>query len=205
MSSDSAKSTLVLPESTALIIVDVQEGFDEPYWGERNNPDAEQHISTLLDAWRRHGWSTYHIKHCSKNPNSPLRPNYKGNEIKDIVRPRPGEPVLPKSENSAFIGTDLEERLRAGNHDTIVLTGLTTDHCVSTTARMAANLGFRTIVVSDATATFDRHSPLTSRHYTAEEMHEAGLTSLSGEFAVIAETDELLDAIESHVAPAPPE
>ena len=130
-----------------------------------------------------------------KNPKSPLRPGYPGNEIKDIVKPQPGEPVLKKRENSAFVGTDLEEQLRAGNHNSVLLVGLTTDHCVSTTARMAANLGFSTAVVSDATATFDRYSPLTSRHYTGDEIHEAELTSLSGEFATIVETDAILTSL----------
>ncbi len=125
----------------------------------RNNPDAEQNIARLLAAWRQRGWPIYYLHHQSKNPKSPLRPNYVGNEIKDSVRPQPGEPVLQKQENSAFIGTDLEARLRAAGQTTVVLTGLVTDHCVSSTARMAANLGFDTIVVADATATFDRVSP----------------------------------------------
>ncbi len=198
MSSDNSRSVVVLPEGTALIVIDVQKGLDEQqYWGERNNPEAEQNMSRLLDAWRRRGWAIYHLQHQSKNPNSPLRPNYVGNEIKDIVRPQPGEPILQKSENSAFIGTDLEERLRAGNQSSVALIGLTTDHCVSSTARMAANLGFDTIVVSDATATFERYSPITSRHFTAEEIHEAELTSLNGEFARIAETEALLRALGS--------
>lgn len=192
MRDDSSRNVVVLPDGTALIVIDVQKGLDEQSWGERNNPEAEQNIARLLDAWRRRGWMIYYIQHQSKNPNSPLRPNYVGSEIKDIVRPQPGEPILQKYENSAFIGTDLEERLRAGNQSTVVLTGLTTDHCVSTTARMAANLGFDTIVVSDATATFERSSPITSRRFTAEEIHEAELTSLNGEFARIAETEALL-------------
>lgn len=194
---DTSRSVVVLPEDTALIVIDVQKGLDEQYWGERNNPEAEQNMARLLDAWRRRGMPIYHLHHQSKNPNSPLRPNYVGNEIKDIAKPQPGEPVLQKSENSAFIGTDLEERLRAGNLSTVVLIGLTTDHCVSTTARMAANLGFSAIVVSDATATFDRDSPITSRHFTADEIHEAELTSLNGEFARIAETEALLRALGS--------
>lgn len=198
MRPDSSRSEVVLPEGTALIVIDVQKGLDEQqYWGERNNPDAEQNMARLLDAWRRRGWAIYHLHHQSKNPNSPLRPNYVGNEIKDIVRPQPGEPVLQKTENSAFIGTDLEERLRASNQSAVVLIGLTTDHCVSSTARMAANLGFDAIVVSDATATFDRYSPITSRRFTAEEMHEVELTSLNGEFARIAETGALLRALGS--------
>ncbi|MEO8287141.1 MAG: cysteine hydrolase family protein [Chloroflexota bacterium] len=194
---DMSQGEVLLPENTALIVIDVQKGLDEPYWGERNNPEAEENMARLLDAWRRRGRAIYHVHHHSKNPKSPLRPDYVGNEIKDIVKPQPGEPVLKKSENSAFIGTDLEERLRAGNQSGVVLVGLTTDHCVSTTARMAANLGFSTIVVSDATATFDRYSPITSRHYTADEMHESELTSLSGEFARIARTEALLRSLGS--------
>jgi nicotinamidase-related amidase len=197
MTNGSSGSEVALTEDTALIVIDVQKGLDESeYWGQRNNPEAEQNMARLLDAWRRRGWAIYHIQHQSKNPKSPLRPNYVGNEIKDIVKPQPGEPVLQKNENSAFVGTDLEERLRAANQSTVVLAGLTTDHCISSTARMAANLGFDTIVVSDATATFERQSPLTSRHFTAEEMHEVELASLSGEFATIAETEALVRGTE---------
>jgi nicotinamidase-related amidase len=202
MSSNSTKSTAALHDHTALILIDVQKGHDEEYWGVRNNPDAEQNMAKLLDSWRTRGWPIYHIQHRSKNPNSPLRPDYPGNEIKEIVKPLPGEPVIHKSENSAFIGTDLEERLRSANQSTVALVGLTTDHCVSTTARMAANLGFQVIIVADATATFDRHNPITSRHFTADEIHESELASLSGEFALIVQTDALLDAIENRVAPA---
>ena len=112
------------------------------------------------------------------------------------MKPLPGEPLLQKRENSAFIGTDLEERLRAANQSTVVLAGLTTEHCVSTTARMAANLGFSTIVVSDATAAFDRRSPVTSRYFTGDEIYDAELTILSEEFATVADTEALLKALE---------
>lgn len=193
-------SDIDLTQESALLVIDVQKGLDEPYWGTRNNPAAEQNIARLLTAWRQRGWAIYYIQHQSKNPQSPLRLNYVGNAIKEIVQPQPGEPVLQKQENSAFIGTDLEARLRAGKQTTVVLTGLTTDHCVASTARMAANLGFATIVVADATATFDRISPLTGRHFTAAEMHEAELTSLNGEFARIVETAALLEALESEIA-----
>src|SRR5438309_5794809 len=115
------KSEVVLPEDAALVVIDVQKGLDEyEYWGQRNNPQAEENMARLLDAWRRRGWAIYYIQHRSKNPKSPLRPDYPGNEIKDIVSPQAGEPILHKSENSAFIGTDLEQRLRAANQGTLV-------------------------------------------------------------------------------------
>src|SRR5689334_16157328 len=120
--------------ATALIIIDVQKGFDEPYWGARNNPQAEANIAHLLKQAR-------------------------ANAFKDIAAPREGEPIIGKDVNSAFIGTDLEARLRAAGVDEVIIAGLTTPHCISTTARMASNLGFRTIVVSDATAAHAGRGP----------------------------------------------
>jgi nicotinamidase-related amidase len=93
--------------------------------------------------------------------------------------------------NSAFIGTDLEQRLREHKIDSVVITGITTNHCVSTTARMAGNLGFNTYVVSDATATFDIKGP-DGRHYTADEMHAMGLAEINDEFATVLDTETLL-------------
>ena len=124
-----------LSHNTALAIVDVQKGFDDPKWGKRNNPKAEENIARLLAAWRKTARPIFHIQHCSRDPNSPLRPGSSGNEIKEIVAPIAGETVVRKSVNSAFIGTDLESELRTKRIDTFVVTGLTTDHCVSTTPR----------------------------------------------------------------------
>jgi nicotinamidase-related amidase len=127
----------------------------------------------------------------SREPGSPLRPGQPGNAFKPEATPRPGEPVFPKQVNSAFIGTALEQHLREHGIETLVLAGMTTDHCVSTTARMAANLGFATIVIADATATFDRIGHDGER-YTAEQMHRLALASLHGEFATVRQTGDLL-------------
>lgn len=176
----------------ALIVVDVQEGLDDPAWGRRNNPGAEQKISTLLASWRGAGLPVFHVRHLSKEPGSPLRPGQSGCEVKEAARPLPGEPVIEKSVNSAFIGTDLEARLRELDLDSLVITGLTTDHCVSTTVLMAGNLGFDTYLVSDATATFDRIGP-DGAHYDAEHVHEMALLNLHEEFATIVTTADLLE------------
>ncbi|RMF79287.1 MAG: cysteine hydrolase [Chloroflexi bacterium] len=181
-----------LPANTALIIVDVQEGLDDPYWGERNNPHAEENMALLLQAWRQNQRPIFHIHHNSVNPESPLRPGLPGNAIKAIVQPEGDEPVIDKTVNSAFIGTDLEDRLRNKGVDTVVVVGLTTNHCVSTTVRMAGNLGFNTYVVADATATHDctGHD---GQHYDAKTVHNMALASLHSEFATVVNTQDLLN------------
>jgi drug/metabolite transporter (DMT)-like permease/nicotinamidase-related amidase len=182
---------MTLSANSALLLIDVQQGFDDPRWGERNNPGAERNIAALLAAWRRSRRPVLHAQHMSREPESPLRPERPGNAFKPEVAPELGEPVFQKTVNSAFIGTALEEHLRARRIDTLVLVGITTDHCVSTTARMAANLGFTTIVVSDGTATFERTGP-EGEHYSAEAMHRVALASLHGEFATVRRTGEVL-------------
>ena len=184
----------ILNSTAALIIVDVQEGFDDPVWGERNNPQAETNIERLLDVWRRTGRPIFHVKHDSPNPHSPLHPSSPGNAIKALVRPLDDEPLLRKSVNSAFIGTDLEQRLHDVGVKTVILTGMTTNHCVETTARMAANLGFETYFVYDATATFDRTGP-DGRRYSADEVGAMTLVNLQGEFATIVTTDSILEHV----------
>lgn len=180
-----------LAADAALIIIDVQRGFDAPVWGRRNNPQAEENIARLLDAWRRTQRPIVHVQHLSQHPDSPLREGSPGGEIKDIVRPRDGELVVRKTVNSAFIGTDLEERLRRDGIRTLVITGLTTNHCVETTTRMAGNLGFTTYLVSDATAAFDRVGP-DGRHHTAEDIQAVSLANLHAEFATVIATEDLL-------------
>ncbi len=181
----------MLPPTAALRVIDVQKGFDDPHWGVRNNPDAEENIARLLAAWRDSGRPVVHVQHFSRSETSPLRPDRPGCAIKDIVRPQGDEPVVRKHVNSAFIGTDLEAYLRTRGYETLVITGLTTNHCVSTTARMAGNLGFCTFVVADATAAFDRRGH-DGRLFSAEEVHAVSLANLHEEFAEVKRTEEVL-------------
>jgi len=178
-------------KNTALLVIDVQKGFDDPCWGKRNNPDTESNIALLLSKWRKKELSIIHIQHCSVEPNSPLRPAFPGNEFKDEALPLINEKIFTKTVNSAFIGTELEDYLRSHGINSLVVVGLTTDHCVSTTTRMAGNLGFKVTLVSDATATFDRlgHD---GTEYSANEIHKIHLASLNEEFCVVRSTTEVL-------------
>lgn len=185
-----------LPQDAALIVIDVQRGMDDPANGTRNNPKAEGNIARLLAAWRRTGRPIVHVQHLSSRPDSPFWPGQPGVEIKDGVRPQGDEPVVQKRVNTAFIGTDLEERLRRQGIETVVIIGMTTDHCVSATTRVAGDLGFRTYVVSDATAAFEREGP-DGVVYPAEEVHGVSLATLHREFATVMDTEGVLEMDES--------
>lgn len=178
----------------ALIIIDVQQGFDQPKWGERNNPDAELQISKLLTTWRKLKLPVIHIQHLSSSPSSTFYPGTSGVEFKEIVKPVAGELIIQKNVNSAFIGTNLESYLRDNQIEQVIITGLTTPHCVSTTTRMSGNLGFETYIVSDATAAFELEGSDGTR-YNAEQIHNITLATLHNEFATIVTAQEILDAI----------
>ena len=184
-----------IPKNAALILIDVQQGFDDlDYWGPRNNPGAEANAARLLRSWRESARPVFHVQHLSTTPTSPLRPGQPGCEIKNEVQPRSDEPVIGKNVNSAFIGTDLEARLRAMSIDTVVIAGLTTAHCVSTTTRMAGNLGFKVLLAADACAT-NAQTGHDGKTYDAETVHALALASLHGEFAEVADTSAILDAM----------
>lgn len=179
-----------------LIIIDVQNGIDDPYWGEsRNNPDAEMDIAELLEVWRKLQLPTVHVQHCSKEAASPFRPNQAGHDFKEIVQPFGTETIIQKTETSAFIGTNLEEHLRSRGYETLVITGVITNNSVEATARVAGNLGFNTVVVSDATATFAKQD-FSGQLHSAETIHNISLANLQGEYASILSTREVIDSLE---------
>jgi nicotinamidase-related amidase len=180
----------------ALLLIDVQQGMDDPKWGARNNPDAEREIAALLAAWRQAKWPVIHVQHMSQEPGSPLRADAPGNAFKPEAMPRAGEAVFQKTVNSAFIGTTLEAHLRREGIDALAIVGITTDHCVSTTVRMAGNLGFEVVVVENATATFERTGP-DGAWYSAEQMHRAALASLHGEFAQVQSARDVLARLQT--------
>ena len=180
----------------ALILVDIQKGFDNiKYWGgQRNNPHAEENAGELLRLWRKYHLPIFHIKHCSSNPKSLLHETNEGNNFKELVKPIDDEPIIKKNVNSAFIGTDLKEQLDNLKITKLVIVGLTTDHCISTTTRMAGNFGFDTFLVADATATFNKKG-LEGQNFPAELIHATALASLNDEFATIVTTDFLKQTI----------
>jgi nicotinamidase-related amidase len=176
-----------------LIIIDVQQGFAEQDAAghRRNNPEALERIVDLLAAFRAKNLPVFHIRHASTEPDSVFRPERTGFHVIPAARELPGEPVIVKTVNSAFIGTELEAQLWEAGRHTLVICGATTNHCVETSTRMAGNLGFDARLVRDATWTYDRTGP-DGDHQSAAEIHAMTLSNLSGEFATVVTTQEIL-------------
>ncbi len=177
--------------AVALILVDIQQGLDDPWYGVRNNPDAEANAARLLMNWRTVGRPIVHIQHLSTNPESPLFPGKPGVPHKAEVAPIEGEPVMTKRVNSGFIGTDLEQWLRDNDADQVVICGLTTNHCVETTTRMSGNFGFDTYLAYDACAAHNLVGP-DGTNYSAEQVHAMSVANIASEFATVMSTDEIL-------------
>ncbi|WP_037681062.1 cysteine hydrolase family protein [Streptomyces griseus] len=190
-----------IAENAALVVVDVQKGFEEPaFWGTRNNPGADENIAALIDVWQATGRPVVFVRHDSPKPQSPLRRGYEGNDFKEYVEQRRGkgagpELFLTKTVNSAFLGTpDLGAWLKAEGISQFVLAGIQTNMCVETTARMGGNLGFDVVVAFDATYTFDLRGPFGWRR-SAEEIAQASAVSLhGGGFARVVTTEEVVGA-----------
>ena len=184
----------MLPKTTALLFIDAQKAWDDPYWGARNNPQAEANMAALATAFRSQGLKVVHVRHDSRDPKSPLFPGEPGHAFKEETAPLAGEAQFNKSAHCAFVGTGLEAYLRDRGIDRLVVAGFTTNHCVSTTARLSCDLGFKTVVVRDACATFALED-MDGNRIPAQNLHDIGLTELHGEFAMVLPTEAILQLL----------
>jgi nicotinamidase-related amidase len=181
------------PDRAALVLVDVQQAFDDPVWGPRNNPDCEANVGRLLAHWRERGGTVVFVRHDSAEPGSPLAPSLPGNAFMPVIE---GEPdlLVTKDVNSAFLGTPrLEPWLRERGLDAIVIAGIQTNMCCETTARMGGNLGFDVAFALDATCTFDLPDPINGGHIDADTLARVTAANLHDEFAQVMSTAALID------------
>ena len=184
------------PTRSALVVVDVQEGFNDPSWGQRNNPACEANIAALLAAWRRTGEPIVFVRHDSQTAGSPLLAGQPGNDLQPLLT---GDPdlLVTKSVNSAFHGSpDLHAWLVAQGLSRIVVCGITTNHCCETTARVGGNLGLDVTFVIDATYTFDRTGP-DGVTIDADTLSRVTATNLHDEFADVVSTHDVLERARS--------
>jgi len=180
--------------STALIVIDVQKGFDDAeYWGPRNNPDCEDNVARLIAAWRGQNWPIVYVRHNSTNPSSPLAASSPGTAFKDVVS---GEPdlLVTKTVHSAFYGdVDLDAWLTEHEIAGVAICGIQTNMCCETTARMASDLGYDLIFVIDATHTFDLATSTRQVHMAREISRYTALT-LEADFGSVMRTSELVES-----------
>ncbi|KAI1298813.1 isochorismatase hydrolase [Xylaria venustula] len=202
-----AATTTTSPR-TALLLIDIQQAFYEPPYTGRSTPNFEANITKLLTAFRAaKDTPIIHVRHHSVPETGHFHPSRPGAQFMDYATPQPGELVRSKNVNSAFVGTDLESEIRDLGIQRLVVVGLTTGHCVSTSVRMAANLrvvdhphggGYAVghepageiIVVSDATAMFTRS--YYGGEFDGETLHTINLATLDDEFCVVRNTEEVL-------------
>ncbi|MEJ3405172.1 cysteine hydrolase family protein [Rathayibacter sp. YIM 133350] len=193
-----------IDDNAALLVIDVQRGFDDQaYWGSRNNAEAEANIGALVQAWTDATRPVVLVRHDSTSPGSPLAVGSPGNELKSIVAGAPHDLLVTKNVNSAFLGEpDLAGWLRERGIRQVVVTGIQTNMCVETTARMGGNLGFDVVVPLDATHTFDLEGPDGIR-LSADELTRASAVNLhGGGFATVTSTAEVLSALPTVTATA---
>lgn len=175
-----------------LVVVDVQQGFDDPWWGTRNNAACDRNLEALVDHWAADQRSLVYVQHDSANPDSPLHPSAPGHTFKPYLQEVTPDLVVTKQVNSSFHGTpDLDDWLRHRAAAGIVVCGITTNHCCETTARVGGNLGHDVLFAIDATYTFDREDP-DGHVMTADELTRATATNLHGEFATVVSSVQLL-------------
>jgi nicotinamidase-related amidase len=175
--------------SEVLILIDVQKAFHDGSWGNRNNLDAEKNIERLLNYFRNQEKEVIHIKHVSDKSNSRF---YEKEAQAFLYENKLGEKIIEKEVNSAFIGTDLHEYLQNHHYQHLTIVGISLPHCVSTTVRMAQNLGYEVDLIEDATVTFDLEN-VDGSVLEAKDVHTYNIAALNNEFATIHTTDNYLN------------
>jgi nicotinamidase-related amidase len=183
--------------NAVLVCIDMQQAFDNPAWPNRWNKELDPNGHAILAAWRMSGKPVIHIRHDSVDPASTLRPGQPGNQFRPGFDPADDEALVTKSVNSAFIATDLDLRLRRFGAKIIVVFGITTDQCVSTTIRTGANMGWRMVMVPDACDCFDLPGP-DGETISAKSIHNAHVATLQAEFCQVVSTATLLGLLTSN-------
>ena len=177
-------------DRAVLLPIDMQQAFDAPSWPRRWNDQVDANGRALLQAWRAAGRQIIHVRHDSVQPGSSLAPGTPGNAFRAGFEPLDSEPLVTKSVNSAFIGTDLDLRLKRLGAKHVVAFGISTDMCVSTTVRTGSNMGWDMILVPDACDCFDLPDGQGGT-ISAEDVQRAHVATLGFEFCRTMCTSEL--------------
>ena len=194
---DRAVASLAMTEldlsRAVLLPIDLQQGFDEPSWPLRWNKQMDANGLALIAEWRATGRPIIHVRHDSVESGSTLTPGTVGNNFRPGFGPQGDEPLITKSVNSAFIGTDLDLRLKRLGARHVIAFGISTDQCVSTTIRTGANMGWDMVLVPDACDCFDLPDG-NGGTIRAEDIQAAHVATLNFEFCRSLSTEQLIEA-----------
>lgn len=166
---------------TALLIIDIQDFyFPRGALPLAGSEAAGRNAARILEKFRKEGRLVVHVGHNAKNNMG----FYK------TVTPTSGEKVFYKNEVNAFNGTDLLSYLKEQKVQRLVIMGMQTHMCVEAAVRAASDLGFECILVGDACAT--RNLKYKDREISAEDVHDATLSTLDGTYATVVDTETFL-------------
>jgi len=179
---------------TALLVIDVQMALahEDASGTERSCPEAESNIALLLEKFRNSRGTVVHVHHHGTDPDDPFHPDASGSAVQPVAAPAQGEPVVIKTGSSGFVGTSLQTLLKDAGVERVILCGATANHCVESTTRSAADLGYQPIYASDAVWTYGITGPDGQSH-TASQIHSVSMATLEGEIAAVKSTQDILD------------
>jgi nicotinamidase-related amidase len=175
-------STPVSLADSTLIMIDCQNTYVHGVMALDGVAFALDQAAELLERARSAGIPIVHIQHDA-GEGSPYDIRGESGQIVEQVAPRGDEPVIVKHFPDSFVQTDLDDRLKAGATQNLVLAGFMTHMCVNSTARGAFNLGYRPAVVAGATAT--RPLPGPSGVVSSEALQAASLAAIADLFGIV--------------------
>ena len=134
-----------------------------------------------------------HVHHHGLEADDPFNADAPGSAVQPFAAPAESEPVIVKHGSSGFVNTPLEAELRGGGIERLILCGATANHCVESTTRSSADLGFETIYAADAVWAYAVTGPDGVEH-SAEQVHSTSLSTLHGEIATVMTTEKILSS-----------
>ena len=181
--------------TTALIVIDVQESFrQDEAWAHIDTPDIAERIAPLVAHARATGDDVIWVLHAEPGSGDEFDPALGHVRLLPGLKPDAGEPTLVKTSHNAFTTTNLAQLLVQRGVTEVVITGIRTEQCCETTARVASDLGYDVRFVLDATAT----DPLPlwdgSGTLTPAQVKERTASALQGRFAEVVTAEQVLAA-----------
>ncbi len=181
--------------STALIVIDMQESFRRlPSWEHVSNPAVVDRVLRLVDVARAAGHRVFWVLHASPGSGTVFDPASGYVRLCEELSPIEGETVLTKTSRNAFTTTNLGQQLTAAGISQVVIAGIQTEQCCETTARLASDLGYEVVFVTEATATFPIIRPDTGEVLDADAVVRRTEFALAGRFARISTTEDAFAA-----------